>query len=81
MSRMQEENKIQGHAIRILNPSGAPWRDLCICEAYASEWRQIIIDYTEQHGRTPTHDDLIWITSEHIGKDLREAVKEAFPNV
>ncbi len=37
---------------------------------YAEEFRAIINDYEAMHGKEPTANDLLWIASEHAGRDL-----------
>ena len=74
-SSMKAENECQGRALQILNPERDPFLDVCICELYGADWRQILTDYKAQHGRVPTEDDLIWISSEHLGADIREHVR------
>lgn len=40
---------------------------------YAEEFRKIITDFEADHnGQTPTAADLLWIASEHHGRDITE---------
>ena len=44
---------------------------LDMIDKYAKDFRQIIIDFEKQFNRVPTADDLLWISSEHHGRDIR----------
>jgi hypothetical protein len=37
---------------------------------YAQEFRDIITDFTNKFGRPPSADELLWIASEHAGRDI-----------
>ena len=41
-------------------------------EKHGAEFRSIIDDFARLWGRTPTANELVWIASEHAGRDLRE---------
>ena len=44
---------------------------LDLISRYAADFRKIIRDFEGSHeGRSPSADDLIWIESEHEGRDI-----------
>ena len=45
---------------------------LNLIDQYAAEFRKIITDFEQMHGRPPTADDLLWIASEHAKRDIRQ---------
>jgi len=44
---------------------------LTLIATYAKDFRQIINDFEQAFGRTPSADDLLWISSQHHKKDVR----------
>ena len=45
---------------------------LNLIDKYAGDFRKIIIDYEKEFGRPPTASDLIWISSQHHNRDIRQ---------
>ena len=43
-----------------------------LIEEHGAEFRHIIDDFAEIYGRVPTANELVWIASEHAGRNLRE---------
>lgn len=66
MASIKAENRIQAEAFRRMHGNV-----LQLIPVYAEDFRQIIKDYKATHnGQPPTADDLIWIESEHKGRDI-----------
>ena len=66
MSDFLNEMQAQAEAFRHMNGNM-----LELIAQYAPEFRQIIDDYEAMHNRPPTANDLLWIASEHAGRDVR----------
>lgn len=47
-----------------------PGDKLDLIDTYASDFRKIIMEFECAQGRVPTADDLIWIESQHHGRDI-----------
>ena len=63
---IKEENLNQLEAFRRMNGN-----KLDLISRYAADFRKIITDFEFSHdGRVPSADDLIWIESEHEGRDI-----------
>lgn len=43
-----------------------------LIHAYAKDFREIIVEYEAARGHPPTADDLIWLESERMGRDITE---------
>ena len=66
--KTQEENLAQAEAFRRISGN-----ELDLISLYAADFRTIITDYEHTHdGHVPSADDLLWIESEHEGRDIRE---------
>ena len=65
----KEMNEIQEQAVAFAKMHGDVLENI---EKYAAEFRAIIEDFKVKFGRVPTADDLLWIASEHEGRDLRK---------
>ena len=67
MTRMVAENKAQAEALGRMEGNV-----LELIHRYAADFRNIILEYEAAHaGCFPAADDLIWIESEHSGRDIR----------
>jgi hypothetical protein len=66
---VKKENAIQAAAIQILCPKGEVWKELRVIDLFGSIWRDIINEYTDQHGCLPTENELIFITGVKIHSD------------
>ena len=60
-----EENTEQVEALKRIHGN-----ILDLIALYGAEFRQIITDYEKQFGECPKAADLLWIASEHAGKDI-----------
>lgn len=50
-----------------------PGNELELIRAYAADFREIITEYEAAHeGHVPSADDLIWIESQHQGRDITQ---------
>jgi hypothetical protein len=47
-----------------------PGDELELIERYAADFRGIIEEFDVKFGRAPTADDLLWIESQHCGRDI-----------
>lgn len=41
-------------------------------DTYAAEFREIVESFKKKFGRPPMAEDLLWIASEHAGRDITE---------
>lgn len=64
---MKPEFKVQAEALSMMHGN-----TLELIEAHGAEFRAIIDAFSEIFGRCPTANELVWIASEHAGKNLRE---------
>lgn len=62
-----EENKAQAEALSMMHGNV-----LDLIHDHGAEFRAIIDDFGANFGRCPTANDLIWIASQHAGRDLRQ---------
>lgn len=46
--------------------------ELELITLYAADFREIILEFEREHGRVPTADDLLWIESQHQGRDITQ---------
>lgn len=46
--------------------------ELDLITLYAADFREIILKFEREHGRVPTADDLLWIESQHQGRDITQ---------
>jgi len=67
MTPLLEENKEQAAAVMAMHGT-----TLDLIFKHGAEFRKIIDDFAEKFGRVPTANDLVWIASEHAGRNLRE---------
>ena len=66
MRSIKIENQVQAEALLRLHGNL-----LQLIPIYAADFRQIIDEYkAANNGRPPTADDLIWIESERMGRDI-----------
>ena len=66
--KTKEENRNQAEAFRRMNGN-----ELELIHVYAADFRKIIIEFEALHGgRVPTADELLWIESQHQGRDITE---------
>lgn len=65
MSPMKAENRAQAEALRRMHGN-----TLELIRIYAQDFREIIAEYETACGRPPTADDLIWLESERLGRDI-----------
>jgi hypothetical protein len=66
MSTVRKEILSQAEAFRRMNGNA-----LELIQAYAEDFRQIIVEYENSHnGEPPSASDLIWIISERLGRDI-----------
>ena len=63
----KEENKAQCEAFASMHGNV-----LEMIEIYGAEFRQIINDFEAEFGKCPSGNDLLWIASEHAGRNIRE---------
>jgi hypothetical protein len=47
---------------------------LRLIECFGKLFRDIIIEFENNLGRDPTCDDLIWVASQHLNRNIREMV-------
>lgn len=48
-----------------------PGRVTDLIRIYAEDFRRIIVEFESAHnGRVPSADDLLWIESQHQGRDI-----------
>ena len=62
-----EENLAQAEAFRRITGN-----ILELISLYAVDFRQIITEFEFDHGRVPSADDLLWIESELLGRDITQ---------
>lgn len=62
------ENRNQVEAFRRMKGN-----ELELIALYASNFRKIITDFASTYDRVPSADDLIWIESQHRGRDITMA--------
>jgi hypothetical protein len=67
MRRTFEENKEQVEALKMMHGG-----TLDLIHKHGAEFRAIINDFAAKLGRIPTGNELLWIASEHAGRDLTE---------
>lgn len=66
MSPIMSENRAQAEAFSRMNGNV-----LELIQSYAMDFRQIIVEYEDAHsGQPPTAADLLWIESQHLGRDI-----------
>ena len=65
MSDFVAEMQAQAEAFRRMNGNM-----LELIAEYAEDFRQIIDDFEKMHNRPPSANDLLWIASEHAGRDV-----------
>lgn len=66
MASIKQENQAQAEALQRLNGN-----ILQLIPIYAADFRRIINEYEATHnGQPPTADDLIWLESERMGRDI-----------
>jgi hypothetical protein len=68
MTPILEENKAQAEALMAMH---GPTLELIF--KYGEEFRKIIDDFAVKFDRTPTANELLWIASQHAGRDLRKS--------
>ncbi|MDZ8119686.1 hypothetical protein [Pontiella agarivorans] len=61
------ENRVQAEAFLRMHGN-----ELKLIELYAADFRRIITDFETAYGRIPTADDLLWIESEVLGRDITD---------
>lgn len=62
----KEENRTQVEAFRRMQGN-----EMDLIKLYAADFREIITDFeSTRHGKVPSADDLLWITSERFGQDI-----------
>jgi len=62
----KSENWIQAEAFRRMQGN-----ELELIQVYAANFRQIITEFESSHnGHVPSTDDLLWIESQHQGRDI-----------
>jgi hypothetical protein len=64
---IKAENSVQAEALVRIKGG-----ELEAIKLYAEDFRQIINEFEAVQGRVPTADELIWIASEHRGRDITE---------
>lgn len=64
---MKPEFKEQAEALSMMHGD-----TLKLIEVHGAEFRAIIDGFAKIFGRCPTANELVWIASEHAGKNLRE---------
>ena len=66
MKSIKTENQAQAEALLRINGNV-----LQLIPIYAEDFRRIINEYKAANGgRAPTADDLIWLESERMGRDI-----------
>jgi hypothetical protein len=61
------ENRVQAEAFGRMNGNV-----LELIPLYAAGFRQIINEFEHVHGRVPSADELLWLESEHLGRDITQ---------
>jgi len=61
------ENRAQAEAFRRMQGE-----ELELIQAYAEDFRAIITEFESTHGRVPSADELLWLESEHRGRDITQ---------
>ena len=62
----KKENLVQAEAFRRINGN-----ELDLITRYAAHFRRIITEFERDHdGQVPTAEDLLWIESEKLGRDI-----------
>ena len=65
--KVKDENRAQAEAFRRMHGN-----ELELIKVYAADFRQIITEFELKTGRVPTADDLLWLESEHQGRDITQ---------
>lgn len=47
---------------------------LKLIECFGKLFRDIIVEFEKNLGRDPTCDDLIWVASQHLNRNIREMI-------
>ena len=64
---VKEEILAQANALQAMHGD-----KMALIDEHAPLLRKIVEQVREDTGKVPTVNDLLWIASEHVGRDLRE---------